>query len=75
MDWKNELLKLFKKEKIFNRSVQIAQEKLIELSVKLYKPDVLIEPEAGYINMFDFYKAEEIIEKGYKSAEKVLKEK
>ncbi|RLD56733.1 MAG: hypothetical protein DRJ01_14840 [Bacteroidetes bacterium] len=75
MDWKNELLKLFKKEKIFNRSVQIAQEKLIELSVKLYKPDVLIEQEVGYINMFDFYKAEEIIEKGYKSAEKVLKEK
>ena len=62
-------------KKILNRSVQIAQEKLIELSVELYKPDVLIEPEVGNINVFDFYKAEEIIEEGYKTAKEVLKEK
>ena len=62
-------------KKILNRSVQIAQEKLIELSVELYKPEVLIEPEVGNINVFDFYKAEEIIEEGYKTAKEVLKEK
>jgi len=62
-------------KKIFNRSVQIVQEKLIELSIELYKPDVLIEPEVGNFSMFDFYKAEEIIENGYKAAEAVLKEK
>ena len=62
-------------KKIFNQSVQITQEKLIELSVELYKPDVLIEPEVRNFNMFDFYKAEEIIVKGYDAAEKVLKEK
>ena len=62
-------------KKILNRSVQIIQERLIKLSVELYKPDVLIEPEVGNINIFDFYKAEEIIEKGYKSAKEVLKEK
>lgn len=62
-------------KKIFNRSVQIVQEKLIELSIELYKPDVLIEPDVGSVNMFEFYNAEEIIEKGYKAAEAVLKEK
>lgn len=62
-------------KKIFNRSVQITQERLIELSNRLYKPDVLIEPRVGNIGIFDFYKAEEIIEKGYKSAKEVLKEK
>ena len=56
-------------KKIFYQSVQIAQGKLIELSIELYKPDVLIEPEVGNIGVFDFYKAEEIIEKGYKAAE------
>ena len=62
-------------KKIFNRSVQIVQEKLIELSIELYKPDVLIEPEVGNFSMFDFYKAEEIIKNGYKAAEAVFKEK
>ena len=62
-------------KKIFNQSVQIAQERLIELSIELYKPDVLVEPKVGNINIFDFYKAEEIIEMGYKAAETVLKEK
>ena len=55
-------------KKIFYQSVQIAQERLIELSLELFKPDVLIEPDVGDINMFNFYKAKEIIEKGYKSA-------
>jgi predicted acylesterase/phospholipase RssA len=48
---------------------------MIKQSIELSKPDVLIEPEVGNINMFDFYKAEEIIEKGYKAAETILKEK
>ena len=62
-------------KKILNQSVQIAQEKLVGLSIELYKPDVLIEPEVGNFNMFDFYKAEEIIVKGYDAAKAVLKEK
>jgi len=61
-------------KKILNRSVQIAQEKLIELSIELYKPDVLIEPEVGNIGIFDFYKAKEIIKKGYIAAEAFIKE-
>ncbi|MCK4339937.1 MAG: patatin-like phospholipase family protein, partial [Candidatus Cloacimonetes bacterium] len=62
-------------KKIFNQSIKIAQEKMIKQSIELYKPDVLIEPDVGSVNMFEFYKAEEIIEKGYKAAEEVLKEK
>ncbi|MCK4358163.1 MAG: patatin-like phospholipase family protein [Candidatus Cloacimonetes bacterium] len=62
-------------KKIFNQSIKIAQEKIIKQSIELYKPDVLIEPDVGSVNMFEFYKAEEIIEIGYKAAEEVLKEK
>ncbi len=62
-------------KKIFNQSIKIAQEKMITQSIELYKPDVLIEPDVGSVNMFEFYKAEEIIEKGYEAAEKILKEK
>ena len=62
-------------KKIFNQSIKIAQEKMIRQSIELYKPDVLIEPDVGSVNMFEFYNAEEIIEKGYKAAEAVLKEK
>jgi len=61
-------------KKIFYQSVQIAQERLIELSVELYKPDVLIEPEVENFSMFDFYKAKEIIKKGYIAAEAFIKE-
>lgn len=61
-------------KKILNRSVQIAQEKLIKLSIELYKPDVLIEPEVENVGIFDFYKAKEIIKKGYIAAEAFIKE-
>jgi len=44
---------------------------LIEFSIELYKPDILIEPEVRNINMFAFYKANEIIEKGYFSAKNI----
>ena len=60
-------------KKILNRSIQIAQEKLIKLSIELYKPDVLIEPDVGNVGIFDFYKAEEIIEKGYITAKRTFK--
>ena len=59
-------------KKILHQSVLIAQEKLIELSIDLYKPDVLIEPDVSDINMFNFYKAKEIIEIGYNSAQKII---
>ncbi|RLC49650.1 MAG: hypothetical protein DRZ79_05600, partial [Candidatus Cloacimonadota bacterium] len=62
-------------KKIFNQSVQIVQERLVELSIKLYKPDVLVERKLGNISMFDFYRAEEIIEIGYKAAKETFKKK
>ncbi|MCD6182565.1 MAG: patatin-like phospholipase family protein [Candidatus Cloacimonetes bacterium] len=62
-------------KKILNHSVQIIQERLVDLSVKLYRPDVLIEPEVGNIGTFDFYKAEEVIELGYTAAETALNKK
>ncbi len=60
-------------KKIFNKSVTITQQKLIELSIKLNKPEILIEPEVNNFSLFDFYKAKEIIQKGYEATEFLLK--
>ncbi|NPA69001.1 MAG: patatin [Chlorobi bacterium] len=42
--------------------------KLAEMSVQLYKPDILIQISRRSGNTFDFYKAEELIETGRKAA-------
>ena len=60
-------------KKIFNQSVQITQQKLAGMSIKLYKPDILIEPDTSFVGFFDFHKAKEIINVGYKFALKSLK--
>jgi len=59
-------------KKIFDQSIQITQEKLTELSLKLNKPDILIEPELEFVNRFDYFKAKKIIEKGYESAKNII---
>ena len=46
--------------------------KMSEMSVQLYKPDILITISRHAGNTFDFYKAEELIELGRKSAKKSL---
>jgi len=51
------------------QSVYITQRKLARLSIQLYKPDILIEPDVPFASFFDFYKAREIIDIGYKSAQ------
>jgi len=57
-------------KKVFNQSVNISQRKLSQYSIELYKPDVLIEPPVNSISLFDFYKAEEIINIGYETIKK-----
>ncbi|MBU4444224.1 MAG: patatin-like phospholipase family protein [Candidatus Marinimicrobia bacterium] len=51
------------------QSVYITQRKLARLSIQLYKPDILIEPDIPFAGFFDFYKAREIIDIGYKAAQ------
>ncbi len=58
--------------RIFNQSVQIIEEKLIKLSVELYKPNIVIEPKVKDISIFDFHKADNKINEGYKAAKEIL---
>ena len=46
--------------------------KLSEMSVQLYKPDILIQISRHAGNTFDFYKAEELIEIGRQAAKKSI---
>jgi len=62
-------------KKILNQSVYITQRKLARLSVELYRPDIIIEPDIPFAGFFDFYKAREIIDIGYKSAQNVFYDK
>ena len=55
-------------KKVLNQSVYITQRKLARLSVELYRPNILIEPDIPFAGFFDFYKAREIIDIGYKSS-------
>lgn len=61
-------------KKVLNQSVYITQRKLALLSIELYKPDILIEPDIPFAGFFDFYKAKEIIDIGYKAAQKAFYE-
>ncbi|NQT79199.1 MAG: patatin-like phospholipase family protein, partial [Candidatus Aminicenantes bacterium] len=56
-------------KKVLNQSVYITQRKLARLSIELYRPDILIEPDIPFAGFFDFYKAKEIIDIGYKTAQ------
>ena len=61
-------------KKVLNQSVYITQRKLARLSIELYRPDILIEPDIPFAGFFDFYKAKEIIDIGYKAAQKAFYE-
>ncbi len=55
-------------KKIMMRSTEITQTRIIELTMKLYKPDIYIEPDVAEFSLFDFHKGKEIIERGYIAA-------
>jgi len=62
-------------KKVLNQSVYITHRKLARLSIELYRPDILIEPDIPFAGFFDFYKAKEIIDIGYKAAQDAFYDK
>jgi len=50
----------------------IVQVQIGDLRMQMAEPDILIEHEAGEFKAFDFYKAKELIEIGYATAQKEL---
>ncbi|MCD6162958.1 MAG: patatin-like phospholipase family protein [candidate division Zixibacteria bacterium] len=59
--------------KIFWQSVTIAEQELTRLHLKVCPPDVIIKPDTGSIQLWEFARAMEAIEAGEKAAKSKLK--
>ena len=53
------------------QSSDIMSRKISELSIEMYKPDILIDIPRTY-HTLEFYKSEEIVEQGRKAAKKAI---
>ena len=58
---------------IMNNSFEIMREQLVKLSLENNPPDILIETPRDICNIYDFYKADELIEMGHKATIKSIK--
>lgn len=73
----NSLSKLLPREKgnnpgyfdVINSSFEIMRDELVKQTLKHNPPDILIEISRDICNIYDFYKADELIEKGQKATE------
>lgn len=58
--------------KIFSRSMEVSSERLTELSLQLYQPEVIISPQVGHIGLLQDINVEEMIQIGVDATEKTL---
>lgn len=58
---------------IMNDSFEIMRDQLVKLSLENNPPDILIETPRHICNIYDFYKADELIEIGHKETVKSIK--
>ena len=59
---------------LINRTITLMTHHMALLSLEIHKPDIYIEVSGDSCGIFDFYKAEEMVERGRNAASKVLKE-
>jgi NTE family protein len=59
---------------LINKTITLMTHHMAALSLEKYPPDVMIELSVDICGIFDFYKAEEIVERGRKAAAQVLRE-
>jgi NTE family protein len=57
---------------LLNKSYDLTQDRLTELMINMYKPDMLVEISRDACGVFEFYRANEIIEEGRKAFKKAL---
>lgn len=57
---------------IFTRSIEVCTNQLTELSLKLYKPEVLISPPVGHFGLLQNINTEELIQAGITATEETL---
>lgn len=60
---------------LINRTITLMTHHMAQLSLEIHKPDIYIEVSGDSCGIFDFFKAEEMVERGRKAAEKVLEGK
>ncbi|MDY6846434.1 MAG: patatin-like phospholipase family protein [Chloroflexota bacterium] len=58
--------------KIFSRASEVSSQHLSELSMRLYKPEVIITPRVGHIGMLQNINVEEMIQAGLDATDDVL---
>lgn len=57
---------------ITESTIFTTQNQLTEKNLQLYPPEVLIRPELNYAHLFDFKRAAELMEEGYRVTQKCL---
>jgi len=50
--------------KIFSRSIEVSSERLTDLSLQLYKPEIIIAPRVGHIGLLQNINSDEMIQAG-----------
>jgi len=58
--------------KIFTQSIEVSSKHLTELSMKVYKPEVIISPQVGHIGLLQNINTDEMIQAGIKATEETL---
>lgn len=59
---------------VIENSVFLMQDQLTQKNLMTHKPDFLIQPDLGSAGVFDFHRAEPMIEEGYRETKKRIKE-
>ena len=57
---------------IFSRSIEISSKQLTELTIRLYKPEVIISPKVGHIGLLQNINMDEMIQAGIDATEETM---
>lgn len=60
--------------KIFTRAIEVSSKHLTELSIELYKPEVVISPKVGHIGLLQYINSEEMIQIGIDATEETMQQ-
>ncbi len=65
-------LKVVQAFNIFTRSAEVSGEQITELAIQLYKPEVIIAPKVGHINVLQDVNSKELIQAGIDATEQSM---
>jgi NTE family protein len=62
-----------KAAEILTATIDIMERTITELRMRLEKPDLLIQPEVGDVNLLEFHKAQATVREGYRQAREKIR--